>query len=163
MQVVLNKTQIDQKINRLAHQIIEDAYGESNVLIVGICGNGKILADKLGEIIKQNSNVEIEILEVHLHKDDPLNFPITLSTESSLKSKYVVLVDDVLNSGKTMQYALVKLLSHPVKAIKTVSLVDRTHRRFPIKSDFVGLTLTTTLQDRVEMDLTIDDYFAYLV
>lgn len=164
MQIVLTKTQIDQKITRLAHQIIENSYGESHIFIGGICGNGKILANALGEIIKSNSDLELTIFEINLHKDQPLQHEINLSVDSeSLKDSFIVLVDDVLNSGKTMQYALMKLLEKPVKAIKTVSLVDRRHRRYPIKADFVGITLTTTLQERVEMDLTQEDYFAYLV
>ena len=164
MQIVLTKTQIDQKITRLAHQIIENSYGESHIFIGGICGNGKILANALGEIIKSNSDLELTIFEINLHKDQPLQHEINLSIDSeSLKDSFIVLVDDVLNSGKTMQYALMKLLEKPVKAIKTVSLVDRRHRRYPIKADFVGITLTTTLQERVEMDLTQEDYFAYLV
>ena len=164
MQIVLTKTQIDQKITRLAHQIIENSYGESHIFIGGICGNGKILANALGEIIKSNSNLELTIFEINLHKDQPLQHEINLSVDSELlKDSFIVLVDDVLNSGKTMQYALMKLLEKPVKAIKTVSLVDRRHRRYPIKADFVGITLTTTLQERVEMDLTQEDYFAYLV
>jgi pyrimidine operon attenuation protein / uracil phosphoribosyltransferase len=164
MQIVLTKTQIDQKITRLAHQIIENSYGESHIFIGGICGNGKILANALGEIIKSNSDLELTIFEINLHKDQPLQNEINLSVDSeSLKDSFIVLVDDVLNSGKTMQYALMKLLEKPVKAIKTVSLVDRRHRRYPIKADFVGITLTTTLQERVEMDLTQEDYFAYLV
>ena len=164
MQIVLTKTQIDQKITRLAHQIIENSYGESHIFIGGICGNGKILANALGEIIKSNSNLELTIFEINLHKDQPLQHEINLSVDSELlKDSFIVLVDDVLNSGKTMQYALMKLLEKPVKAIKTVSLVDRRHRRYPIKADFVGITLTTTLQERVEMDLTQKDYFAYLV
>ena len=164
MQIVLTKTQIDQKITRLAHQIIENSYGESHIFIGGICGNGKILANALGEIIKSNSDLELTIFEINLHKDQPLQHEINLSIDSELlKNAFIVLVDDVLNSGKTMQYALMKLLEKPVKAIKTVSLVDRRHRRYPIKADFVGITLTTTLQERVEMDLTQKDYFAYLV
>ena len=118
----------------------------------------------MSTLIKSNSELEVTIFEINLHKDQPLQHEINLSVDSeSLKDSFIVLVDDVLNSGKTMQYALMKLLEKPVKAIKTVSLVDRRHRRYPIKADFVGITLTTTLQERVEMDLTQEDYFAYLV
>lgn len=164
MQVVLNKIQIDQKINRLAHQIIENSYGEKKIYVGGICGNGKILADLLGNIISENSDLEVIIFEISLNKENPLEFPVNISIENNLlNGAFIVLVDDVLNSGKTMQYALMKLLEQPSKAIKTVSLVDRRHRRYPIKADFVGITLTTTIQERVEMDLTQSDYFAYLV
>lgn len=164
MQIVLTKTQIDQKITRLAHQIIENSYGEHQIFIGGICGNGTILAKALSEIIKLNSDLDVTNFEINLHKDQPLQHDILLNIQTDLlKDSFIVLVDDVLNSGKTMQYALMKLLEKPVKAIKTVSLVDRRHRRFPIKADFVGITLTTTIQERVEMDLTQEDYFAYLV
>ena len=85
-------------------------------------------------------------------KENPLTHPIQLSIpEEMLERAYVVLVDDVINSGKTMQYALTKILENSAKAIKTVALVDRMHRRFPIKADFVGLSLSTTLKERVEV------------
>ena len=164
MQIVLTKTQIDQKITRLAHQIIENSYGERHIFIGGICGNGKILANALGEIIKSNSELEVTIFEINLHKDQPLQHEINLSVDSeSLKDSFIVLVDDVLNSGKTMQYALNKLLEKPTKAIKTVALVDRTHRRYPIKADFSGIGLSTTLKERVQIDLNETNSKAYLL
>jgi pyrimidine operon attenuation protein/uracil phosphoribosyltransferase len=83
--------------------------------------------------------------------------------EETLKNGFIILVDDVLNSGKTMQYALVKLLERPTKAIKTLALVDRSHRRYPIKADFVGLSLSTTLKERVEVDLSSSNSHAYLI
>ena len=84
-------------------------------------------------------------------------------TIEDLKNAYIILVDDVFNSGKTMQFALVEILQFPTKAIKTVALVDRKHRRFPINANFVGLSLSTTLKDRVEVDLTPGAEKAYLV
>ena len=80
-----------------------------------------------------------------------------------MENGYIVLVDDVLNSGKTMQYALVKILQFPTKAIKTLTLVDRKHRRFPIKANFVGMSLSTTLKQHVEVDLKSKKNKAYLV
>ena len=164
MQIVLNKTQIDQKVNRLAHQIIENSFEEKTIFLAGICGNGSRLAIELGKIIRENSDQEVIVFEITLNKENPLGNNISINVDASvLKNAFIVLVDDVLNSGSTMQYALMKLLEQPVKAIKTVSLVDRRHRRFPIKCDFVGITLSTTLQERVEIDLDQEEYFAYLV
>jgi pyrimidine operon attenuation protein / uracil phosphoribosyltransferase len=164
MQVVLNKTQIDQKVNRLAHQIIENTFEEKKIFIAGICGNGLRLANELGRIIRENSELDVNVFEITLNKEQPLGNPINISIDATIiKDAFLILVDDVLNSGATMQYALTKLLEQPVKAIKTVSLVDRRHRRFPIKCDFVGITLSTTLQERVEIDLDKEEYFAYLV
>jgi pyrimidine operon attenuation protein/uracil phosphoribosyltransferase len=164
MQIVLNKTQIDQKVNRLAHQIIENSFEEKTIFLAGICGNGSRLAIELGKIIRENSEQEVIVFEITLNKENPLGNKISINIDAEkIHHSFIVLVDDVLNSGSTMQYALMKLLEQPVKAIKTVSLVDRRHRRFPIKCDFVGITLSTTLQERVEIDLDQKEYFAYLV
>ena len=104
------------------------------------------------------------MFEITVNKDEPWKDPISLSIdEQELKNAYIILVDDVLNSGKTMQYALMKFLERPTKAIKTVALVDRTHRRYPIKADFVGLSLSTTLKERVEVTLSDSDSKAFLV
>jgi pyrimidine operon attenuation protein/uracil phosphoribosyltransferase len=92
--------------------------------------------------------------EIKLHKDEPWTEPITFSIDQKdLKNSYIVLVDDVVNSGKTMQYALLKFLEQATKAIKTVALIDRQHRRYPIKTDFAGLSLSTTLKNHVEVEL----------
>ena len=102
--------------------------------------------------------------EITVNKDEPWSEPISLSVpEETLKNGFIILVDDVLNSGKTMQYAVVKILEQSVKSVKTVALVDRMHRRYPIKCDFVGMTLTTTLGERVEVLPTDGQLEAYLV
>lgn len=164
MQIVLNKTQIDQKIMRLAHEILENTTEENVIFLAGICGNGLRIAAQLEAILKANTNKEIISFEIRLNKEEPLNTAIQLSISSEMiKDSFIILVDDVLNSGCTMQYALMKILETRVKAVKTVALVDRSHRKYPIKCDFVGLTLSTTLKERVEVEFQEDNYFAYLV
>ena len=147
MQEILNKKDIDQKITRLAHQIIENTFEIEQLFIGGIKGNGEILAKEITKIIQGNSNQKITSFNISLNKNEPWSEPIELSIpQNTLKHGYILLVDDVLNSGKTMQYALIKLLEQATTAIKTVALVDRQHRRYPIKADFVGLSLSTTLK-----------------
>jgi pyrimidine operon attenuation protein/uracil phosphoribosyltransferase len=164
MNIILNHIQIQQKINRLGHQIIENCFEEPSIYIGGICGNGFLLAQKLGSILIENSNQNVVIFEINVDKEEPWNHKISLSIdESELKNAFIFIVDDVLNSGKTMQYSLIKMLERPTKSIKTVALVDRTHRRYPIKADFVGLSLSTTLKERVEIELNDTDAKAYLV
>lgn len=164
MQVVLTKTQIDQKIMRLAHQILENASEEKTIYLAGICGNGIRIAHKISEILSQHTDQTITVFEVIFDKDNPLDSEIQININKSLLiNGFIVLIDDVLNSGRTMQYGLVKLLEQPVRAIKTVALVDRRHRRYPIKCDYVGITLSTTLKDRVEIDFDSADYKATLV
>lgn len=164
MQEILTNQEIEQKINRLAHQIIENCFEEGEIHIGGIVGNGVHLTNKLSVIIKQHSDLKVNTFEININKSEPWSEPITLSADvDSLKNGFIILVDDVLNSGKTMQYALTEILRFPTKAIKTVALVDRKHRRFPIKADFVGLGLSTTLKERVEIILDKSEQKAYLV
>ena len=164
MQEILSHLQIEQKINRLAHQLLENCFEEKEIFIGGIHGNGYILAERMARIIEDNSKVKIHLFEIKINKEEPWSESITLSMDKEkMKNGFIVLVDDVLNSGKTMQFALVEILQFPTKAIKTLALVDRKHRRFPIKANFVGLSLSTTLKERVEVDLTIANSKAYLV
>ena len=163
MQLILNENEIEQKINRLAHQIIENSFEEKDLFIGGISGNGFKIAQKLRSIIAENTYQNTHLFEINLNKEEPWASPIQLSaTKESLKHGYILLVDDVINSGKTMQYALIKLLEQATKAIKTVALVDRMHRRYPIKADFVGLSLSTTLKERVEVFEEHDTFKAFL-
>lgn len=162
-QVILTHTQIEQKINRLAHQLLENTFELDTVYIGGITGNGIILAEKLKKIIEKNSDQKIILFEVILDKDVPLSQPIQLTIEANeLEGKTVVLIDDVLNSGKTMQYGLMKILEQAVHKIYTVVLVDRKHRRYPIKANFFGLRLTTILKNHVEVSLEDGNYSAQL-
>lgn len=163
MQEILSAEQINQKINRLAFQIMEVSFGEGHIFIGGIHGNGYLLAQRLHEIIAQHSQLKSSVFEIGINKDEPWSEPITLSLEKEqLRNGFIILVDDVVNSGKTLQFALIEILRFPTKAIKTVTLVDRTHRRFPIRADFVGLSLSTTLKEHVAVDLSRGLEKAYL-
>lgn len=155
MQTILNQQQIQQKIVRLGHQLIETAFDQNVLYIGGIVGNGYVLAQLICDVILENSKLQVVCFEIQLNKDEPWSEPITFSiAQKELKNSYIVLVDDVVNSGKTMQYALLKFLEQATKAIKTVALIDRQHRRYPIKTDFAGLSLSTTLKNHVEVDLS---------
>lgn len=150
---VLNEQQINQKLDRIAFEILEETFQTETIHLIGIHGNGDRLVEMLDERLQKSSSQNIIKLSISINKKEPLKDPIILSDHpKSLENGVVILVDDVINSGKTMQYALLELLKTPLKKLKTVSLVDRKHRRFPVRCDFVGLTLSTTLQDRVEVD-----------
>ena len=164
MQEILSQLQIEQKVNRLAHQLLENCFEEKEIFVGGIHGNGYTLAKKLTEIISAHSDVKINLFEININKKEPWADDIHLSLDKErMKNGYIVLVDDVLNSGKTMQFALVEILQFPTKAIKTLTLVDRKHRRFPIKANFVGMSLSTTLKERVKVDFAENNTKAYLV
>jgi pyrimidine operon attenuation protein/uracil phosphoribosyltransferase len=162
--IVLHPKQVQQKIQRIAFEILEHHHDESEFVFIGIKGNGSVLANRLAEQVKTIAECAILIGEVAVFKSAPQTQEVSLSVSAEqLQNKIVILIDDVLNSGATMQYALVKILGQPVKSIKTVALVDRKHRRFPIRCDYVGLTLSTTLQDRIEVEMTEGGEIAYLV
>ncbi len=152
---ILNTLQIDQKLNRLAFEIYENNFSEKELLIVGIDGNGYKVAQHLCERLKNISKTNIKLGKIKLDKDKPWEGePLVDFGEKDFVNKTVILVDDVLNSGKTLMYAVKLFLDKPVKKINTAVLVDRSHTRFPVKADFVGLTLSTTLQEHIEADFS---------
>ena len=152
--VVLDATQVNQKIDRLAFQIHENTYTEKEIIIAGIAGNGFKLAELLAARLANFSDVKVTLVPVHVNKQDPLAVNATVALEKSdAEDKVVILVDDVLNSGKTLIYGIKHFLQVRLKALRTVALIDRDHKRFPVKADYVGLVLSTTLQEHIRVDL----------
>lgn len=152
---ILDTTQIEQKLNRLAFEVYENNFSEKELLLVGIDGNGYKVATHLSEKLKNISSIKVKLGKIILDKDKPWDGePKTDFTEKDFINKTVILVDDVLNSGKTLMYAVKLFLDKPVKKINTVVLVDRSHTRFPVKADYVGLSLCTTLQEHIEADFS---------
>ncbi len=152
---ILNTTQIRQKLNRLAYQVYENNFNEKSLLIVGIEGNGYKVAASLAEKLKEISPIKIQLGKIKLDKDKPWDGDAKIDfDEKDFVNKTTILVDDVLNSGKTLIYAVKLFLDKPVKKLSTVIMVDRSHTRFPVKADYVGLTLSTTMQEHIETDFS---------
>lgn len=161
--LVLNNRQIQQKLDRIAYQIVENNFDEEQLYLVGIRGNGLEIAKEIAQRLEDIGQQKIEVCELSIDKKKPLDHEITTNIPlENFDQNTIILIDDVINSGRTMQYALLKLLERPTKKVKTVALVDRKHRSFPIRCDYVGLTLSTTLQDRIEVDLE-GEKNAYLI
>ncbi|MBA3664799.1 MAG: phosphoribosyltransferase [Bacteroidetes bacterium] len=152
---ILDKLQIQQKLNRLAFEVYENNFNEKSLLIVGIEGNGYKVAANLAEKLKEISKIKIQLGKIKINKDKPWEgTPQIDFDEKDFVNKTTILVDDVLNSGKTLIYAVKLFLDKPVKKLSTVILVDRSHTRFPVKADYVGLTLSTTMQEHIEADFS---------
>lgn len=152
--LVLNSKQIQQKINRIAYEIYENNYDEKDIIIAGIAGNGYLLAKRIADVLKDISPIKINLIEIIIDKEDPISHKIEIAvSEKELKNKVIILVDDVLNSGKTMIFGAKPFLISPVKRLTTVVLVDRGHNRYPIKADFVGVSLSTTLQEHITVEI----------
>lgn len=156
--IILDKKQISQKIIRISHEIYENNFQEKTIYILGIQGEGYVLAERLHAILKDIADFSIQISSVNMDKKKPLESGLTIDFPTKdLKNKVVLLVDDVLNSGKTLMYATKFLLDYNVKSIQTVCLVDRKHRTFPIRADYEGLTLSTTLQEHITVEFGVND------
>lgn len=154
--VILDKIQIQQKINRIAFQILEDNLDEKEIVLAGIWDRGYKLAIRLQEVLVNISKLKIVLLRIDLEKTNSKLIASTDLDESIWRNKVVILVDDVLNSGKTLAYGLGVFLNTPHKKIRTVVLVDRSHKIFPIATDFVGLEMSTVLKEHVDVLLDVD-------
>ncbi len=161
--LLLDKTQIEKRINRLAYQIYEDNFEEKEIVIAGIAKSGYLVAQKIEKAMNKICDLKTSMVEIRIDKHNQVKKDIELSAgEEALKNKVIILVDDVLNSGKTLIYALKPFLKIDTKKIRTVVLVDRNHKRFPISADFVGLSLATTMHEHVTVDVEGEKEEAYL-
>ncbi len=151
--LVLNSRQIQQKIDRIAYQILEDNLDETEIMLIGLLHRGFRLATRLKNILDEIAPFKVTLISVDLDKSSSnLNGSLSVPVEDC-GNKAVILVDDVLNSGKALAYAFGIFLDIPIKKIRTVVLVDRNHKIFPIATDFTGLALSTVLKEHVDVVL----------
>jgi pyrimidine operon attenuation protein/uracil phosphoribosyltransferase len=160
--VILNNTQINHIIKRIAYQIYETNINEEEIIVAGIYQNGYIFAQKLGNELTSISNKKIILCKVEIDKKKPLNKITTDLKTDTYTDKPLVLVDDVLNSGTTLMYAVKHFLDVPLKKFKTAVLVNRNHKKYPIKADFKGISLSTSLQEHITVEFSNGSAKAYL-
>lgn len=160
--IILSSTEIHQKIRRIAFQIYETNSNEDEIIIAGIASNGYLLAEKIVNVLREVSDIHIHICKVVLDKKNPLQ-PITTSlSPEEYQNKPIVLVDDVLHSGTTLIYAIKHFLEVPLKKFKTAVLVNRNHKKYPVKADFKGISLSTSIKEHVSVTFNEDEIVAYL-
>lgn len=160
--IILTKEQIAHKTKRIAYQIYETFVDEQIIVIAGISKNGYVFAEKLAEQLALISDIEVKLCEVYIDKQQVLT-PITTSIPATeYENRSVVLVDDVLNSGTTLIYGVKHFLEVPLKKFKTTVLVDRNHKKYPVKADFKGLSLSTSLLEHIHVVFEGDEEYAYL-
>ncbi|MBK6264481.1 phosphoribosyltransferase [Marivirga sp. S37H4] len=161
---ILAHQQIQSKIKRMAYQILENNLHEQNIYLAGIKGGGSTLAKLLQLELTAINSIETVLIEVSIDKEKPLSSPVTLNKEiENPENSIVILIDDVLNSGKTMAYALKPFLAIPLKKIETAFLVNRSHRLFPISAKYTGIELATTIQEHINVSWKENDYTVFLV
>lgn len=151
--LILDKVQINQKSRRIAYQILEDNFEEAEIVLVGIADRGYIFAQRLKVILNEIAKEKkIELIKVTIEKEKRMLEAYADQPLEIAKDKVIVIVDDVLNSGRTLAYALGVFINVPLKKMRTAVLIDRSHPIFPIFSDFYGLKLSTILKEHVNVE-----------
>ncbi|NGY38508.1 phosphoribosyltransferase [Flavobacterium sp. XN-5] len=149
--IILTNQEIEHKIKRIAYQIYETFVDENEVVLAGIASNGFIFAEKIAKELQSISNLKVSLCEVKINKINPESAIHTSLLKEEYANKGLILVDDVLNSGTTLIYAIRHFLDVPLKKFKTAVLVDRNHKKYPVKADFKGISLSTSLLEHVQV------------
>lgn len=161
--LILSQAQVAQKIQRIAWELYEKHATEESLFVVGISKSGYWFAQQIFETLQKISSLKLTLVEMEINKKNPLAKDVNLSIAGSLlKNQNVVLVDDVLNSGNVLIYGMRHLLEQPLKKLTTAVLVDRSHKRFPVTADVKGFSLSTSLQEHVEVNILAQGAEVYL-
>ncbi|WP_407430240.1 phosphoribosyltransferase family protein [Arcticibacter sp.] len=149
--IILNQKQIEQKITRIAYQLWEDNLEEKELVIAGIVDYGYILAERIKNKLEEISGIKITLMKIVMDKTTTFLQANTDIAVEECAEKVVILVDDVVNRGRTMAYGIGIFLDIPVKKLRTVALVDRSHRVFPVSPDYTGMELSTVIKEHVDV------------
>jgi len=160
--IILTNSQVDQKIRRIAFQIYESNSNETEIIIAGIANNGYLFAEKIQTVLSEISSLEIQLCKVTIDKKNPITPIITSLNTNQYQNKSLVLIDDVLNSGTTLIYAVKHFLDVPLKRFKTAVLVNRNHKKYPVKADFKGISLSTSTKEHVVVEFNDNETIVYL-
>lgn len=149
---ILNDRQIRQKIKRLTIQILENNFDQPEIILAGINNNGLEMANLLMQELVGRTDIPITLTRIRLSPASPAQNPIYIEMPiEQLADKAIILVDDVANTGRTIFYAIKPLLDVTPSKVEVAVLVDRKHKLFPIMSDYVGLSLATTLKEHIDV------------
>jgi len=159
---ILSHKEIEHKIKRIAYQIYECNVDETELIIAGIESNGYLLAKKIRSNLEKISNIKCTLCKVNINKSEPSEPIKTSIPKEEYSNKSLVLIDDVLNSGSTLIYGIKHFLNVPLINFKTAVLVNRNHKKYPVKADFKGISLSTSLFEHVHVNLSKQPYEAYL-
>lgn len=148
---ILNNEEINHKIRRIAYQIYESNVDEKEVVLAGIQSNGYFLAKKIKNKLEEISKIKGTLCSVKINKKNPYSVVETSLSPEQYAEKSLVLIDDVLHSGTTLIYGVKHFLETPLKQFKTAVLVNRNHKKYPVKADFKGISLSTSLNEHVDV------------
>ncbi len=160
--IILTHEEIAHKTKRIAYQIFETFVNDEEVILAGIANNGYIFAQKIATELALISDLKITLCEVKINKQNPQDNITTSIPTEDYQNKSLVLIDDVLSSGTTLIYGVKHFLEVPLSKFKTAVLVDRNHKKYPVKADFKGISLSTSLQEHIQVVFEENNSFAYL-
>ena len=148
---IMDEADIHNTVKRIAYQIYETHFEEKQLVLAGVAYNGVVLAKRIQDELEKISQIGVISLEIKVDKKNPIN-QVSISKELDIcKNNSVVVVDDVLNTGSTLIYAVTHFLSIKLKKIQTAVLVNRNHKNFPIKGDFKGISLSTSIKEHINV------------
>lgn len=152
--VILDEISIDRKIKRLSYEILERNLNNKKLLLVGIKKNGFTLAKLIKKELSKICKIKIDVIQVFVDKQKPFNECVIYNNNiETYRNISMIVIDDVCSSGKTMMYVVSSLISNFTNKISTLVLVDRKHHNFPIKTNYVGIEVSTTLRQFIEVEL----------
>ncbi len=147
---ILDEVRAAKKLRRMAYEIIENNTGENLLVLAGVRESGKVMAKNIQQLLAEISNIATDLFIISLDKHKPEK--VELDKEGNFDDKVVIVIDDVAMSGKTLLYAMQPFLAFHPKKIQTLVLVERSHKAFPVKPDYVGLSIATTLQEHIYVE-----------
>lgn len=147
--LILSAEKTVQKIQRMAYEIYERNYAETEIIFLGIQPRGIILAEEVARVFKSIASVKISVGKIRTEKKNNVAVSARVEGRMGVSGKAVVIFDDVMYSGKTLFCSLSAVMQHNPKSVQLAVFVDRGHRQMPLSPDYVGLELATTLEEHV--------------
>ena len=151
---ILSKEVVEKKLQRIAYEVLENNIDEKEIILAGIRESGSVVAKVIQQMLGEISSIKTDLITITLDKKEPTD--VSLSRSIDFNGKVIILIDDVSNSGKTLLYALKPFIAFHPRKIQTLVLVERTHTSFPVRPDYVGLSIATTLQEHIFVEVKGD-------
>ncbi|RYF90733.1 MAG: phosphoribosyltransferase [Chitinophagaceae bacterium] len=150
--MILSKEIAEKKLRRMAMQVAERNHDKASIILIGIIDNGMAIAEKIAAYLQEVFPGTVQLISLKLDKKQPE--AVELSDPLNFNDSTVLLIDDVANSGRTMLYALKPLLNFLPHSIQTLALVERTHKQFPVHLDYVGMSVSTSKNETIKVEVT---------
>jgi pyrimidine operon attenuation protein/uracil phosphoribosyltransferase len=148
---ILSQETALMKMRRMAFEIMENNKGQKHIILAGIRDNGTVIAQQIKKFLKDDFSFEATLIDININKINPME--CVVKDSSMVKGNILIIIDDVVNSGKTLLYAMTPFLEHEPQKMQTLTLVERSYKVFPVHIDYVGVSLSTTLNEHIQVEV----------